>query len=821
MEREQRQAVEEAFSRVAELDGDARRREIDALRQHQPEVASEVESLLAAQANAGSFLSAGWQKPPNDGAIMLVGRAIGPYQVLAVLGEGGMGAVYLAEQFVPLKRRVALKVIKAGFDSRQVVARFESERQTVAMMDHANIAKVFDAGVSDLGRPYFVMEYVEGVRITEYCDAQRLSVLDRVRLVTAVCGAVQHAHQKGIIHRDLKPSNVLVAVQDGVPVPKVIDFGIAKVIHQRPTDDTLHTELGTTMGTPGYMSPEQAERGSFDIDTRTDVYSLGALLYELLVGVLPFDAAELRLAGPVGATRILRDNEPPAPSARLAMLGAAAADHAACRSTDVDGLRRQLRGDLDRIVLKALDPDRERRYETARDLSLDLMRHLNDEPVLARTPSVSYRARKFARRHRAGVIAGAVATIALAAGLAGTTQGLLEANRQREVASAQAAKAEAINGFLTNMLSAADPGRNGRDVRVVDVLDRAADGVDKDFAAQPEIAASIRQTLGETMVALGQYQKAEAQFTSALDIRRRVLGETNVSTLTSMDGLAESLYYQDQVQKAVAVFEQSWKTKTRTLGPDHPDTLETAGNLAGIISELGRHAEAESMYRSVLAASLRHPELESTVTQGTLNNLALVLKRQKKLDEAADLYTRAFEIQRRALGEENPLTLNTQHNLAMLYTESGKSAAAEALHRVVLAKKRKVFGDAHPQTFASWNGLAEALCREQRYDEGVTTYVDLLEHGRTALGEKSRLMAVYRRHYGACLTNKGDYPAAEGQLTQALAAMSRISPTHLDTQNTLIELIRLDEAWGRPQRAAAYRAQLDAARTPAKAPSSK
>ena len=820
MERNHWESVEDAYARLVELTGEARQRELDALRLQDSEIAAEVESLLAVAADAGSFLSAGWhQEPAETGS--LVGQTIGAYRLLHLLGEGGMGSVYLAEQHAPLQRRVALKVIKRGFDSREVVSRFESERQALALMDHPSIAKVFDAGVSGDGRPYFVMEHVEGVRITEYCDTHQLTTTDRVKLFTQVCGAVQHAHQKGIIHRDLKPSNVLVSVQDGVPVPKVIDFGIAKAIHQRLSSETLHTELGALMGTPGYMSPEQAEHGGLDIDTRTDVYSLGALLYELLVGVLPFDPEELRRAGPAGAAQMLRHKEPIASSGRLTALGPAAVTHAAHRSTDVDTLRRQLRGDLDRIVLKALDPDRERRYDTARELSLDLLRHLNHEPVLARTPSLSYRARKFARRHRAGVAAGAVATIALATGMAGTAMGLLEANRQQKVATAQAAKAEAINGFLKNMLSAADPGRSGRDVRVVDVLDKAAGGVDKDFATQPEIAASIRQTLGETMVALGQYQKAQVQFTSALDVRRRVLGETNVDTLTSMDGVAESLYYQDQLQKAVSVWDQSWKTKIRALGADHPDTLKSAGDLAGVISELGRHAEAESMYRAVLASSLRYPDLESTLTQTTLNNLALVLKRENKLDEAAELYARSIEIERRYLGDENPLTLNTQHNLAMLYEDAGKAAAAEALHREVLAKKRKVFGDAHPQTFASLNGLAQSLCKQQRYDEGVATYVEMLDRGKTALGEKSRLMAVYRRRYGACLTAKGDYAAAESQLKEALAAIASISANHLDTQSTLIELIRLYEAWDRPQLAAPYRLQLEAAKAQSSAPPAK
>jgi eukaryotic-like serine/threonine-protein kinase len=809
MERDHWQSVEDAFGRIAELTGDTRSRELDALRARQPEVARDVASLLASQAEAGSFLSSAWDGKPGS-APSLVGCTIGAYHVQALLGEGGMGAVYLAQQHAPFQRRVALKVIKLGLDSRQVVARFESERQALALMDHPNIAKVYDAGVSDDGRPYFVMEHVAGVRITDYCDANGLTTRDRLGLFVQVCGAVQHAHQKGIIHRDIKPSNVLVTLQDGVHVPKVIDFGIAKATH-RVTGDTLQTELGALMGTPGYMSPEQAELGGVDIDTRTDVYALGALFYELLVGVVPFDVAQLRAAGYSGLASFLQRTEPMPPSARLATLGTAAAERARRRSVDVEGLRRQLRGDLDRIILKALDPDRGRRYDTPRELALDLQRHVNHEPVLARTPSLAYRARKFARRHRAGVAAGAAVAVALAAGLTGIATGLLEANRQREVATAQAAKAEAINQFLKGMLSAADPGRNGRDVRVVDVLDRAASGVDKDFASQPEIAASIRQTLGETMVALGQYPKAEAQFAAAVEARRTLLGATHLDTLTSMDGLAESLYYQDQLEKAMVVSRQSWEIKTRTLGADHKDTLKTASDLAGFLSELGRQGDAEAMYRSVLASSVRDPSLEGTVTQTTLNNLAWVLKRQGKLDEAATLYERAIALETRGVGAENPLTLNTQHNLAMLFEDAGKAPEAEALHRDVLTKKRRVFGDAHPQTFASLSGLARSLCRQQRYDEGLSSFEEILGRGASALGANSRLMAVYRRHYGACLTAKGSYAAAEPQLREAVAAITRIGAYNQDTQSTLAELVHLYEVWGRPQLAVPYRTRLEKA----------
>ena len=346
-----------------------------------------------------------------------LGERIGAYRVLETLGEGGMGIVYLAEQEQPLRRRVALKVIKLGMDTREVVARFESERQVMALMDHPNIASVLDAGATDDGRPYFVMEYVPGIPVTEYCDAQRLSTRARLQLFAQVCTAIQHAHQKGIIHRDLKPTNVLVMEQDGQAMPKVIDFGIAKAIDRQLTERTLFTAHGLLVGTPEYMSPEQASLGEEDLDTRTDIYSLGVLLYELLVGALPFDVRGLRRAGYDELRRIIREQEPVRPSTRVELLGAEAADIARRRHTDTTALRRQLRGDLDWITLKAMEKSRARRYPSASELASDVLRHLNGDAVAAGPPSVPYRAGKFVRKHIVAVSATVVIVVALAVGL--------------------------------------------------------------------------------------------------------------------------------------------------------------------------------------------------------------------------------------------------------------------------------------------------------------------------------------------------------------------------------------------------------------------
>jgi serine/threonine protein kinase/WD40 repeat protein len=344
------------------------------------------------------------------------GNVIGPYKLLEQIGEGGFGIVYMADQQAPVRRRVALKIIKPGMDTRQVLARFKAELQALALMDHPNIARVLDAGATDSGRPYFVMELIRGVPITDYCDQNNLPVHERLDLFVQICHAVQHAHQKGIIHRDIKPSNVLITLNDGRPVPKVIDFGVAKALNQQLTQETLFTRFSEMIGTPLYMSPEQAEMSSLDIDTRSDVYSLGVLLYELLTGSTPFDKERLRQAAYDEIRRIIREEEPPKPSRRISTLGATRTAVAAHRQVDAHRLRQLVHGDLDWIVMKALEKDRTHRYETANNFAADVMRYLSDQPIEARPPSAVYRFSKFARRHKMGLVSAALVTLALVAG---------------------------------------------------------------------------------------------------------------------------------------------------------------------------------------------------------------------------------------------------------------------------------------------------------------------------------------------------------------------------------------------------------------------
>jgi len=546
-----------------------------------------VEKLLKVHEDAGSFLAEARERPaepspaqPPKQTIAVgslagekEGELIDRYKILQEIGQGGGGVVYMAQQEEPVKRRVALKVIKLGMDTRQVIGRFEAERQALALMDHPNIAKVLDAGATETGRPFFVMELVRGIKITEYCDQNKLPTVERLKLFVQICHAVQHAHQKGIIHRDIKPSNILVTLHDGVPVPKVIDFGIAKATTDvQLTDKTMFTRFEQFIGTPAYMSPEQAEMSGLDIDTRTDIYSLGVLLYELLTGKTPFDQKELLEAGLDNMRKAIREKEPVRPSTRVGSLqGEDRTTTAARRGLEAPKLVTLLRGDLDWIVMKALEKDRTRRYDTANGLAAEVARYLNDEPVLARPPSKIYRFHKLARRNKAAFAATAVVFLALLGGLGVSTwmfakeraahqraiaaekeQKRLrqEADLARQQAEAddkrartEAQKSQQVATFLKEMLQGVDPEEaQGQDTTILKkILDRTAARIGADLKTQPEVEAQIRETLGRVYADVGEYGPGIEMLRRALQLHETTTGPETTNTARLLALLGEVL----------------------------------------------------------------------------------------------------------------------------------------------------------------------------------------------------------------------------------------------------------------------------------------
>jgi serine/threonine protein kinase len=677
------------------------------------------------------------------------------YKLLEELGKGGMGIVYKAEQIKPVMRTVALKIIKLGMDTNQVMARFETERQALAVMDHPNIAKVYDAGATDTGRPYFIMELVRGIPITEYCDKHKLGPDERLELFVPLCQAVQHAHQKGVIHRDLKPSNVLVQIKENKHVPKIIDFGIAKATEHRLTERTLLTEQGQLIGTPEYMSPEQAEMSGLDIDTRTDIYSLGVILYELLVGVLPFDAKDIRSAGLVEIQRIIRETDPPKASSRLIGLGDTQTSIADQRRTDPTSLCKKLRGDLDWIIMKAMEKDRTRRYETANGLMMDIQRYLNNEPILARPPSTGYRMKKFFRRHKMGVAVAGLVTFALVVGVAGLTFGLREAVKAKNEAVKQTARVEAINEFLNSMLSSPDPGKEGRDVKVIEILDRAREKIAGSFKDNPEIEASVRYTLGETYEAIGVYEKSVAELKAALDIQERILGADHPDTLNTMNSLSAIFIRLGRYAEAESLLLKTIPIKKDVLGAKHPSTIISMQNLGVVYYYQQKYAESETIGRETL--QIRREVLGENHRDVifSLENLAIALSGQNKHKEAEMAYREANEKAARILGIDHPQTLRIMHNLACELKDSEDLGEAESLFVETLERQRKVFGPEHPDTIITIANFADLLNRMQRFQEAEELAREALELEKRVFGNEHPLTKMTQEVLGEALKRSG------------------------------------------------------------------
>jgi len=659
-------------------------------------------------------------EPPGT-AVSLV---IGPYRLLERIGEGGMGEVWLAEQREPVRRRVALKLIKAGMDTREVVARFESERQALAMMDHPAIAKVFDAGSTPEGRPYFVMEFVAGIPITAYCDKHKLTTRQRMELFTRVCEGVQHAHQKAIIHRDLKPSNILVSEVDGQAMPRIIDFGLAKATSQRLTDGSMYTRVGAVLGTLEYMSPEQADSAGEDIDTRTDVYSLGVVLYQLLVAALPLDLNKLAYEEML---RRLREQDVPRPSSRILTQGGDSATTAQNRGTDPPSLTRQLRGDPDAIVLKALEKDRKRRYGSPSELAADIGRYLRNEPVSAHVPSSAYRAGKYVRRHRLGVAMIAAAVLLLAGFAITEAVQLRRITQERDRATRERDRADRVATFLTGMFEATDPYASaGHVVTAREVLDKGAKDIETGLKNDPELQSQMMETMGLAYNGLSEYSRAQSMFEGAVEIQRRIYGKENRQTAHSMFLLASALEFRDSHAESEKLLREALDIQSRVIGPDSTDALATTSELAASLLRQGRYADAETLYRRAFEGQRRTSGPESPDTLYSMSALAIAIGAQGRYAESEKLQRDALEIDRRVFGPDNWSTLFAMGPLGTVLAQEGRYAESEKVEREELAIRRRILGPEHADTLACAENLAATLTREGRFDEAEGLFRDTI-----------------------------------------------------------------------------------------------
>ena len=722
---------------------------------------------------------------------------IGPYRILGVLGEGGMGTVYEAAETGPVRRHVAIKVVRAGFGSREIRARFDAERQALALMDHPGIAKVFTAGETPTGEPFFAMELVKGLPLLEYCDSRRLSTSQRLDLFACICQAVQHAHQKGVIHRDLKPSNILVGEQDGKPVPKVIDFGIAKALGLSLTEQTLMTAVGTPIGTVAYMSPEQAESSGLDVDTRSDIYSLGVVLYQLLVGSLPIEPSAQAVHAFIYKLAS-RTTNAPRPSVRYTALGIGQKLIADARQTNPENLRRQLTGDLDWIVMKALEPDRNRRYDTALALSQDIERYLSHQTVAARPPTASYRAQKFVRRHRAGVAGGVIAGIALVTAGVFTAVSLVRATRAEKVAASEAAAAQQVSDFLVELFKVSDPGEaRGNNVTARELLDRGAEKSRTDLANDPRLQGRMMHTIGTAYASLGLYEAARMQLETALAARIRALGPRDPAVAETELALGDALSSHGALDSAEIHYARALEIFEKARPEDRWKSGNAVGSLATLRWQQGRNAEAESLYKKAIEYAEASPSGDSAAiarhlaglgvaywAQGKFadaeremqrslaieekrlgpdhpdiaaitNNLGVLNWSQGKYEEAARLYERTRSIYERTLDPMHPDVASVLNNLGETYWKLGKFKEAEPLFRQALSIKEVKLTRDNPSVATTLNGLAGMLRDDGRTDEAEIAYRRALAIRLKAYGPDHADVAETVRDYGVLLTRAG------------------------------------------------------------------
>jgi serine/threonine protein kinase/Tfp pilus assembly protein PilF len=810
--------------------GEERQRYLESACDGDTVLLARIQALLRADDAGEDFLS---EEPKETTNVIAEkpGDQIGRYRLLEKIGEGGCGVVYVAEQSEPLVRRVALKIIKLGMDTKSVIARFEAERQALALMDHPNIARVLDDGATSTGRPYFVMELVGGIKITDYCEQNHLNARQRLDMFIQVCRAIQHAHQKGVIHRDIKPSNVLVATQDGVSVPKVIDFGIAKVTQGRLTNQTVFTAFEQFLGTPAYMSPEQAQLGSLDVDTRSDIYSLGVLLYELLTGKTPFDTKELLAVGLDAVRKTICEKEPPTPSMRLAQ--ERSANHsAASGKSKIETPKSEIDRDLDWIVMKCLEKDRARRYETANGLARDIERHLKDEPVVARPPSNLYRLQKLVYRNKVVFASAAAVALALVLGLGLSTWLFLgerasrreqarlrqQAQTERVAAQTEAAKRQQVAQFLKDMLAGVGPSKAlGRDTTMLkEILDKTAERVGKELTNQPQVEAEMRATLAETYGELGLYKQEEAMAHESLRLARSAAGEGSRAVVealslvrsadydlgnfvqaeatarevldllykfhgkahsdiaAALNNLGLALNHQRKLTEATTTYRQALGMQRKLKPFGSLDEADTLCNLGYVLNRQGKFAEAEELERASLAMQRKLQGSNHPNEVPALLGLAYAVRKQGKLVEAEAMGRETLTLQRKLLGNDHPEVRGALGLLADVLTEEGKLVEAETVSRESLTIARRVLGDTDIRVAESLSSLADVLKDEGKPDEAVTAYEEALAIFRKALGNEHEDVVTTLGDIGNVLRNQGKFAEAENRFRESLAGLRKL-----------------------------------------------
>lgn len=679
--------------------------------------------------------------------ILVQGMIIdGKYKIIELIAEGGMGAVYRANRIDDMKMEVAIKIIKPGMGSPNVLARFNIERQALAIMKHENIARVFDAGQTVDGLPYFVMELVKGMPITKFCDESKLTIKERLELFEKVCSAIQHAHQKGIVHRDLKPSNIMVALYDDKAVPKVIDFGLAKALYQPLTEDTLHTHIGTFVGTWQYTAPEQAQLNNLDIDTRADIYSLGVVLYELLTGSTPVDRERITNAAYLEVLRMIREEEPPKPSTKIHS-SAKLPRIAALRRSEPLQLERMVRGELDWIVMRALEKDRNRRFPTANALGADILRFLSGEPVESVPVSWTYRLRKSVRKHRGLVIAASLLLATIIIGSVVSTIGWITAEKEKRRANAQTEITVAVNDFLKELLSEADPAVQIKpdqafisNITVKKVLDRAAEKVGTRFERKPLTEAAVRHTIGKTYMGLGDLPNARKQLEKALELRKSHSGADDVDRLESLYELGWLDLLDTKFVEAEKRLKEVIEKRAALLGENSAPHLRSK-YAWGVLCQLeGRNAEAKHVFKSILPWQTAILGEMNADTLDTRAELADLLSQDDKIHECLDIYRDILLKRRQLQGKDSPDVLISINDIAR-NTEKLQTPESllesERMYKEIVDKSIIINGSDHPATLGYQINLAANQIYQKKYDEGIRRYLKLIPTIKSVSGPMS------------------------------------------------------------------------------------